>query len=96
MIIPKICKLYDDLLDLADYIYNGKDKDKDKNNIMDKLRININHASITNPSLVRLASASNISLNNKIENDKNFRKDCKYITYFWYADAKKNKKFGTD
>ena len=91
-------KFYDDLLDLADYVYNGKDKDKDKekNNIMDKLRININHASITNPSLVRLASASNISLNNKIENDKNFRKDCKYITYFWYADAKKNKKFGTD
>ena len=88
---PNNMKFYENLLNMADYIYNGREKEKKE----DKLRMNITHTSIVNPSILKLGSASNISINNKNDNDnKNIRKDCKYITYSWYAYAKKIGLFG--
>ena len=88
---------YENLLNLSDYVYNVREKDKNKNNNQDKLRANINHSSMVNASLVKLGSVSNISLNNKNDNEiKNIRKNCKYITYSWYIHAKKIGLLGND
>ena len=80
---------YDHLLSLADYLYNRKDKEKknDKN----KLRTNIDISSTSKLSLVKIGSISKLSVKNK-PNDNN-EKDYKYITNFWYKNAKKNKLF---
>ena len=89
---PNNMKFYENLLNMADYIYNGRDKEK--TNKRNKLRMNISHTSIVNPNMLKLGSASNISINNKNDNDnKNIRKS-KYITYSWYAYAKKAGLFG--
>ena len=87
-------KYYENLLNLSDYLYNGRDKEK--NNYQNKLRMNIYHTS-TNTNFHKLGSVSNISVSDKSNNEiKNIRKDCKYITYYWYINAKKNKSFGNN
>ena len=91
---PELEKMnsYENLLNLADYVYNGRDKEKI--NYQNKLRMNIYHTS-TNANLYKLGSVSKSPVNDKIDNEiKNIRKDCKYITYYWYINAKKNKSYG--
>ena len=81
-------KYYENLLNLAEYVYNGRHK---KKNIINKMRMNIDHSSTQ--SIPKLKS-EDFAIKDKKENDnKNIRKDCKYITYFWYINAKKNKLF---
>jgi hypothetical protein len=86
-------KYYENLLKLAEYIYNGKTfNNTNKNNQNDnQMKMNINH--ISTRRLVRLKS-QDFSAKEKNEEEKQYiRKDCKYITYFWYINAKKNKLF---
>ena len=71
-------KCYENLLNLADFLYNSRDKEKKEIN---KSRNNMNN-------LLRNRSASNLSVKEKNENQK-IRGDCKYITYLWYTNAKK-------
>ena len=86
---------YENLLNLSDYVYNVREKDR--NNNQDKLKKDIFHTSMISTNLAKFRSISNISLNHKNDNDiKNMRKDCKYITYSWYMNAKKNGMFGND
>lgn len=88
-------KYYENLLYLTDYIYNGN-KEKN-NNSHEKLRMNATtHASINNNSIIKFGSVSNISINKNDYENKNYRRDCKFITYYWYAHSKKNKLFGND
>ena len=78
-------KTYENLLTLTDYLYNGKNKTQNK------FRMNINHTSTH--SLIKLVS-EDYSIKEKYENNnKNIRKYCKYVTYYWYNNAKKNKLF---
>ena len=83
-------KSYENLLNLADYIYNWKDIER--KNDRSKLRININHTSTTNKNFLKLGSVNNISVKDKSENE-NIKRDYKYITNYWYINAKKNKIF---
>ena len=85
-------KYYEDLLSLADYLYNGGNKKKqDINKNINRMRTNIINSSTY--SLLRIKS-TDFTAKEKIEDEnKNIRKDCKYITYFWYINAKKNKLF---
>ena len=86
---------YENLLNLSDYVYNVREKDR--NNNQDKLKKDIFHTSMISTNLAKFRSISNISLNHKNDNDiKNMRKDCKYITYSWYMNAKKNGMIGND
>jgi hypothetical protein len=79
---------YKNLLNLTEYVYNGgNNNNTNKNN-------KINHT----PSrrLVRLKS-QDFSDKGKNEDEKqNIRKDCKYTTYYWYINAKRNKLFNID
>ena len=80
-------KFYENLLNLTNYVYNGKNKINQNQN---KMRMNINHTSTNR--LIKLKSEDYTSKEKNDEN-KNIRKDSKYITYYWYANAKKNKLF---
>ena len=88
-------KHYENLLYLTDYIYNGN-REKN-NNSHEKLRTNLTtRGSINNNSVHKLGSVSSISINKNENENKNIRKDCKFITYYWYNNSKKNKLFGND
>ena len=83
-------KSYEYLLELTEYVYNGKDK----TNKYNKLRSNIFHTSSND--LATLGGPS-LSVNDKKENNiQNIKKDCKYISYYWYMNAKKEKSFGNN
>ena len=76
-------KYYEYLLELTEYIYNEKDKGNKKT------KNYIKHTSSN--SLTKLNNFE-LMTNNK-NNVKNIGKDCKYITYYWYMNAKKDKSF---
>ena len=80
-------KFYENLLNLTNYVYNGKNKINQNQN---KMRMNINHTSTNR--LIKLKS-EDYSTKEKNDENKNIRKDSKYITYYWYTNAKKNKLF---
>lgn len=87
----KSMKFYENLLNLADFVYNGRDKEK--NNNQNKLRMNIYHSSTSN-NINKFGRVSKSPINDKNNKEiKNIRKDCKYITYYWYFNAKKNKSY---
>ena len=87
---------YEHLYLFSEYLYNDTERMNNNNN---KINTNKNLNKISNISsknLFKFGSMSNISVSiNKNENAiKNIKKDCKYITYYWYMNAKKNKQFG--
>ena len=85
-------KSYDNLLNLADYLYNRRDKEK----IRDKNKIGTNiDISTSKLSIVKFRNTSKLSVKTKIENENN-GKEYKYITYYWYKDAKKNNFFNNN
>jgi hypothetical protein len=81
-------KYYENLLNLTEYVYNGRtNKNTNKNN---KMRMNMNPT----PTRRLVNLKKYFPAKQKDEDEKkNNRKDCKYITYFWYFNAKKNKLF---
>ena len=86
-------KCYENLLNLADFVYDWRDKEK--TNKRNNLRVNVNKSSIStkNTNFIKLKSTSNISVKDKNEKENNTKKQCKYVTYSWYANAKQNKLF---
>jgi len=85
---------YEHLFSFSDYLYNATER---VNNNHNKIKTNKNFNqmnSISSKSLFKLGSISNMSVNKNENTLQNMKKDCKYITYYWYMNAKKNKQIG--
>lgn len=85
---------YEHLILFSDYLYNSSERVNNNHNKI-KENKNLNQiSSISSKSLFKFGSISNIFVNKNDNTLQNMKKDCKYITYYWYMNAKKNKQFG--
>ena len=85
---------YEYLILFSDYLYNSSERVNNNHNKI-KANKNLNQiSSNSSKSLFKFGSISNIFVNKNENTLQNMKKDCKYITYYWYMNAKKNKQFG--
>jgi hypothetical protein len=85
---------YEHLFLFSDFLYNTIERVNNYHN-KKKTNKNLNQInSISNKSLFQFGSISNISVNINENEIKNMKRDSKYITYYWYMNAKKSKQFG--
>ena len=85
---------YEHLFLFSDYLYNTTERVNTSHNKI-KASKNLNQiSSISSKGLFNFGSKTNISVNKNENSIKNIKKDCKYITYYWYMNVKKDKQFG--